>query len=289
MKTIYVTGSTGKAGQYIVQDLLENGYNVVGIDKNPPSDTGIVQPQDYTFKTADVTDFGQVLSSMQGCDAVIHMAAITNPVIAPEHEVFRVNMTSTWNILESAESLGITKIVLASSVNAIGAIFSKNVTTRPYFPIDELQPTFAEDAYSLGKWLGEEMAEAFVRRRPGKVQIASVRFHGLMDQKRQSELNAAPKRTGAYYSNAKHFWGWSDISESARACVLAIEANFEGHEAFFINNEDTSADEPTEELIKNVYPQAEIRKHMPGNSTAISIEKAKRILGWDPKTTWRDA
>ena len=81
----------------------------------------------------------------------------------------------------------------------------------------------------------------------------------------------------------------SDISESARACVLAIEANFEGHEAFFINNEDTSADEPTEELIKNVYPQAEIRKHMPGNSTAISIEKAKRILGWDPKTTWRDA
>ena len=43
------------------------------------------------------------------------------------------------------------------------------------------------------------------------------------------------------------------------------------------------------ELIKNVYPQAEIRKHMPGNSTAISIEKAKRILGWDPKTTWRDA
>ena len=131
MKTIYVTGSTGKAGQYIVQDLLDNGYNVVGIDKNPPSDTGIVQPQDYTFKTVDVTDFGQVLSSMQGCDAVIHMAAITNPVIAPEHEVFRVNMTSTWNILESAESLGITKIVLASSVNAIGAIFSKNVTARP--------------------------------------------------------------------------------------------------------------------------------------------------------------
>ena len=288
MKTVFITGATGRAGQYIVKDLLESGYDVIGVDQNPPDGTDI-HSQDYTFKTVDVTDFGQVFSSMKGCDAVIHMAAITNPIVAPEHQVFRVNMTSNWNVLEAAELLGIRKIVLASSVNAIGAIFSKNITPRPYFPIDELQPTFAEDAYSLGKWLCEEMAEAFVRRRPGKVQIASVRFHGLMDRKRQIELKAAPERTGAYDSNAKHFWGWSDITESARACVLAIEANFDGHEAFFINSKDTSADEPTEELIKHVYPNAKIHRRMPGNSTAISIDKAKKMLEWDPKTTWRDA
>jgi len=59
----------------------------------------------------------------------------------------------------------------------------------------------------LSKWLGEEMAEAFVRRRPGEVQIASMRFHGLMDSERQAALNAAPERSGAYGNNAKHFWG----------------------------------------------------------------------------------
>ncbi|HIF72672.1 MAG TPA: NAD(P)-dependent oxidoreductase [Dehalococcoidia bacterium] len=289
MTTVFVTGSTGRAGEYIIKDLLENGYDVVGVDKNPPGGTNAQRSQGYTFKTVDVTDYGQVISAMKGCDAVIHMAAIPNPIMAPEHEVFRVNMTSNWNVLEAAEVLGIEKIVMASSVNAVGAVFSKGINPRPYFPMDEEHPTFAEDAYSMGKWLGEEMAEAFARRRPGKVQIASMRFHGLMDRARQTELNAALERGGAYSNNARHFWGWSDIAESAHACTLAVKVDFGGHEAFFINNEDTSADEPTEELIKKVYPEAEIRTPMPGNATAISVEKAKRILGWQPKATWRDA
>lgn len=289
MTTVFVTGASGRAGEYIVKDLLEHGYDVVGADQNSPTDSRVNRVHGYTFKFVDVTDFGQVLSAMKGCDAVIHMAAITNPIIAPEHEVFRVNMMANWNVLEAAEVHGISKIVLASSVNAVGAIFSKGVTPRPYFPIDEEHPTFAEDAYSLGKWLGEEMGEAFVRRRPGEVQIASMRFHGLMDRERQSALNAAPEREGAYTGNAMHFWGWTDFAEAARACVLAIEVEFGGHEAFFLNGEDTSADEPTEELIRQVYPEAEIRTPMPGHATAISVEKAKRVLGWEPKVTWRDA
>jgi UDP-glucose 4-epimerase len=289
MTTVFVTGSTGRAGAYIVKDLLDHGYDVIGVDQTSSTDFRVNRVPGYTFKYVDVADFGQVLSAMKYCDAVIHMAAITNPVIAPEHEVFRVNMTGNWNVLEAAEVLGIEKIVLASSVNAVGAVFSKGITPRPYFPIDEEHPTFSEDAYSMGKWLGEEMGEAFARRRPGKVQIASMRFHGLMDRERQSDMNAAPERPGGMGHNAKHFWGWTDIAEAARACTLAIKVDFEGHEAFFINGEDTSADEPTEELIKKVYPEAEIRTPMPGNATAISVEKAKRMLGWEPKATWRDA
>ena len=289
MTTVFVTGATGRAGQFIVSDLLENGYNVVGVDQNSPTDTRQQRVPGYTFKFVDVTDFGQVLSAMKNCDAVIHMAAITNPIIAPEHEVFRVNMTGNWNVLEAAEIHGISKVVLASSVNAVGGVFSKGITPRPYFPMDEEHPTFAEDAYSQGKWIGEQMGDAFVRRRPGEVQIASMRFHGLMDRERQAALNAADERHGAYGTNAMHFWGWTDFAEAARACVLAIEVDFDGHEVFFINSEDTSADEPTEELIKKVYPEAEIRSPMPGNASAISVEKAKRLLGWQPKATWRDA
>jgi len=289
MTTVFVTGSTGKAGRYIVKDLLDNGYDVVGVDRIDPDGVGARRSKGYTFKIADVTDFGQVVSTMKGCDAVIHMAAIPNPRVGPEHEVFRVNMMANWNVLEAAEILGIGKIVMASSVNAVGAVFSKGITPRPYFPVDEDHPTFSEDSYSLSKWLGEEMADAFVRRRSGNVQIASMRFHGLMERERQAALNAEPEPRGGTEINAKHFWGWSDIEEAARACVLALEVDFGGHEAFFINGEDTSTDEPTESLVKSLYPDAEIRTPMPGNATAISVEKAKRLLGWEPKATWRDA
>jgi len=94
MTTVFVTGSTGKAGKYIVKDLLDNGYDVVGVgvDRNDPDGLGARRADGYTFKIADVTGFGQVVSAMKGCDAVIHMAAIPNPRIGPEHEVFRVNM-----------------------------------------------------------------------------------------------------------------------------------------------------------------------------------------------------
>ena len=61
------------------------------------------------FIRTDATDLGQMVAVMKGADAVIHMAAIPNPLIAPEHEVFRVNMTSDWNVLEAAEIHGDTQ------------------------------------------------------------------------------------------------------------------------------------------------------------------------------------
>ncbi|MBT6682962.1 MAG: NAD(P)-dependent oxidoreductase, partial [Chloroflexi bacterium] len=189
--------------------------------------------------------------------------------------------------LEAAEMHGISKIVMASSVNAVGAVFSKGLTPRPYFPIDEEQPTFAEDAYSQSKWLGEEMANAFVRRRPGELQIASMRFHGLLTQDRQGELRVRSD-DGAPDENApKHFWGWVDLDEAAVACRLAIEVDWDGHEAFFINAPDTSSTIPTIDLVREAYPDAEIKGDLEGFKSAISIEKARRILGWEPKVTWR--
>lgn len=289
MTTVFVTGSTGRAGDCIVADLLDHGYDVVGADQFPPAETIQGRPDGFKFIVVEATDFGQVVSAMKGCDAVIHMAANTGRRRGPEHETFRIGMESNWAVLEAAEIHGIEKVVMASSVNAIGAVFSKGINPRPYFPIDEEHPTFSEDAYSLSKWLGESMAEAFVRRLPGKLQIASMRFHSLLDRERQSLLNAAPEPRGRTESDAMHFWGWTDLAEAARACVLALEADFGGHEAFFINGEDTFADEATESLIKRAYPEAEIRTPMPGNATAISVDKAKRLLGWEPKATWRDA
>ena len=93
MTTVLVTGATGRAGQFIVNDLLENGYEVVGVDQNSPNDTRQHRVTGYTFKFVDVTDFGQVVSAMKNCDAVIHMAAITNPRIAVSYTHLRAHET----------------------------------------------------------------------------------------------------------------------------------------------------------------------------------------------------
>ncbi|MDP6822794.1 MAG: NAD(P)-dependent oxidoreductase [Dehalococcoidia bacterium] len=288
---VLVTGGAGLAGTAIADDLVSHGYEVVRADRSAPPDAPDTRGKagESAFKFVDTTDIGQVTSAMRGCDAVIHMAAITNPNIASEFEVFRVNMLSNWAVLESAEIHGVRKIVMASSVNAIGAVYSMDITSRPYFPIDEEQSTLAEDAYSQSKWLGEEMAEAFVRRRPGGVQIASMRFHALLTRERQAEMRSRVGEGMIDEKAPKHFWGWTDLEEAATACRLAIEKDWDGHEAFFINAPDTSANVPTIDLVREAYPDAEIRGDLEGYNSALSIEKARRVLGWNPRVAWREA
>ena len=285
MTKVLVTGGSGKMGQVIIQDLLANGYEVVSTDHKGPKST-----DGFEFIAADVTNADEALRVMEGCDKVIHMAAVPNPLIASEWEVLRVNTMSNWSVLEAAEKHGIYNIVMASSINAIGAAFSRNWMPRPYFPLDEEQGTLCQDSYAMSKWYGEIMADAFIRRNPGKMQIASMRFHWLGHKHEQLERknNGGPYLTNPMRRNGMDFWGYSDIEESASACRLALEKEWDGHEAFFINATDTFLEVPTEEAIAMAHPEAEIRSPLPGFTSAISPAKAKRILGWEQKSSWRD-
>ncbi len=275
---VVVTGGSGRAGRYIIPELVEHGHEVVNAD--------VVRREDVPgrFMYCDFTDYGQTLSTLRGAEAVVHMAAIPSPVMHPHEVVFRVNIMSTWNVLQAAEVLGINKLVLASSINAIGATYSLRAVPPLYFPIDEEHPTRAEESYSLSKWLGEQMADGFARKRP--VQIASFRFHALLDDARLQEFKKNPIVDPAGW--AKHFWGYTHLKDAARACRLAIEAQWTGHHAFFINASDTVLSIPTEEAIKKAYPGVPIRKNLAKYQSAIDPSKAKRVFGWEPLFSWRN-
>ncbi|MBI4306035.1 MAG: NAD-dependent epimerase/dehydratase family protein [Chloroflexi bacterium] len=276
---VVVTGGSGRLGQYVVSELLRAGYQVVNADR-APGPAG-----DAPFIRIDATDFGDVVSALAGADAVIHLAAIPSPTQDPEYRVFALNMQADWNVLEAAQVHGVRKLVMASSVNAVGAVFSKSLVPPLYFPIDEEHPTRAEDAYSQSKWLGEELARGFCRRR--EVQIASMRFHGLWDHAQQRTHKANP-HTDPGGRPAMHFWGWLDRWDAARACRLAIELDWTGHKAFFLNASDTTLTIPTEEAIGRVYPGVPLRRPLPGFSAAIDVSHAERVLGWRPERSWRD-
>ncbi len=286
---VLVTGGSGLAGSHITPLLLGAGHEVVSVDTRPPDGgfPGVGQTTGARYVQVDTTDYGQVVAVTKGVDAVVHLAAIPNPLWRPEHEVFRVNMLSNWNVLEAAELHGVPKVVMASSINAIGGSFWER-QPREYFPFDEQMPTKAADAYAQSKWLGEEMAQAFCRRRP--MQVASLRYHGLWSRERQADWNAgAEKGSQDAERYARNYWSWVDLDEAAMAAVSAIEKDWAGHEAFFIQADDSVATTPTEELLDRWYPEAERKTRIPGFGSPISNEKAKRVLGWFPRVTWRDA
>ena len=116
---IIVTGGSARAGRFIIQEMVSHGYDVVNADITSGPDQGA------RFVAVDVIAFGQVVTVTKGAAAIIHMDAIPDQLMTPEHEVFLVNMVSNWNVREAAEIHDIPKLPLASSVNAIGAVFSK--------------------------------------------------------------------------------------------------------------------------------------------------------------------
>lgn len=222
---VLLTGGSGIVGHYVIDELYRHGYEVVNADlvrfgnlghsgtAGASQSTAIrlraTWPQLPAFYEVDVTNYGQVISSMDGCEAVIALAACPSAEYYTEEFVFATNTVSMWNVCRAAEQLGIRRVILGSSYNAIGAMGTaarwtpKEVKPPPYFPIDDKQGTRSEDPYSVAKWVGEQVADAFARRNPEQ-QIASMRFNGMWDDERLREIAADP--VSDPWTRCQGFW-----------------------------------------------------------------------------------
>ncbi|MBT5885479.1 MAG: NAD(P)-dependent oxidoreductase [Planctomycetaceae bacterium] len=307
---VFVTGGSGIVGHYVIDELYKQGHTVVNADKVPLTNdlrhsgtTGqyasasaavglrINWPRIPNFFEVDVTDYGQVISAMDGCDAVIALASRPSASCYVEEDVVRTNTMSMWNICRAAEQLMIHQLVLGSSYNAIGAMgtaqrWEANQVKPPeYFPLDQHSTTRAEDPYSISKWLGEEIGDAFARRNP-QMALASMRFNGMWDDQYFEQLRANPISDA--WTRCQGFWTYVHIRDAARACVVAItNRNWLGHHRFFINAEDTMLAIPTLEALATVYPDVPLNTTMPEFTSPISTQYVTDIIGWKPEYSWR--
>jgi UDP-glucose 4-epimerase len=245
-----------------------------------------------TFFEVEISDYGQVISAMDGCDAVISLASRPSASNYVEEDVVRTNTMSMWNVCRAAEQLKVKRVALGSSYNSVGAmgtaaLWAPNAVKPPeYFPLDENTYTRSEDPYSIAKWLGEEIGEAFSRRSPW-MAIASMRFNGMWDDGYFTHLQANPITDP--WTRCQGFWTYLHIRDAARACVQSVvNENWNGHHRFFLNAKDTMINIPTMEAIKTVYPDVPLNKEFEGFEAPLSIENVKDVIGWEPIYSWRD-
>jgi UDP-glucose 4-epimerase len=267
---IAVTGGSGRVGQAIVAGALRQGHGVVSIDRTPPAD--LQEQENLQFLQADIQDYAQLLSAFEGCDALIHMAAIPTAFKDPDHMVHNNNVVGSYNALRAAIERGIMRICQASSVNAIGLSYSR-APRFDYFPIDEEHPNYTEEPYGLSKWICEQQAATFARRYEG-IRVASMRFHWVVpDRATAGALFNAP-------NSEKHLWGYTLYDAAARACLLSLTAAYQGHEAFYVVAPDTTIDVPSLELAKRFFPGVRIQGDLSGNRSFFNSAKAERLLRW---------
>jgi nucleoside-diphosphate-sugar epimerase len=139
-RTILVTGGSGFIGSYILRALAERGDQVVSLDVRPPGPEAawLLKPVAAGIRAVQggVDSWSSVVAAVQTYqpDAIIHAAAITNPVLLSKQPelALRVMVEGSFNVLEAARIFGIGRVVYLSSIGVLPAV--------QYQPIDTNHP-----------------------------------------------------------------------------------------------------------------------------------------------------
>ncbi|MBB2947825.1 nucleoside-diphosphate-sugar epimerase [Actinoplanes lutulentus] len=281
MPRIAVTGGSGKLGRAVVKELLQHGFEVHNLDLAPPRES--LAP----YTRVELTDYGQVLGALTGVDdryssvdAVVHLAAIPGPGMAPNATTFANNITSSYNVFAAARTAGIKRVVWASSETLLGLPFD---SPPPYLPVDEEYAARPETSYSLAKHLDEQMAAQFCRWDP-ELTMTGLRFSNVMEP---GDYAAFPGFDADPRQRIWNLWGYIDARDGAQAVRLALGYDQPGLEVFVIANADTVMSRRTADLAAEYFPDVPVTRELGEHETLLSIEKARRLLGYTPEHSWR--
>ena len=148
---VLVTGAAGRIGRRVAQALREEGYGVRSFDRRAS------EAEDHW--PGSVLDATRVRDAVQGCDAVVHLAAIPNDRMGLEDDIMATNVLGTWHVLQGAAESGVKRVVYFSSIQAIGLTGSER--SPDYLPVDDAHPRYPPRPYSLSKGMAEEMCRYF--------------------------------------------------------------------------------------------------------------------------------
>jgi nucleoside-diphosphate-sugar epimerase len=280
---VAVTGGSGKLGRAVVAEFVEHGHDVLNLDLVPPRVT--LAP----YTRVDLTDYGQTVAALtavddrhDGVDAVVHLAAIPGPGVVTNATTFANNVPATYNVFAAARAAGIRTVVWASSETLLGLPFT---TPPPYIPVDEEYAARPETTYALGKHLDEAMAAQFCRWDP-ELTMIGLRFSNVMEP---ADYAAFPGFDADPRLRSWNLWSYIDARDGAQAVRLALDYRVPGLEVFIIANADTVMTTPTTDLARAVFPDVPVRHELGRHETLLSIDKARRLLGYEPRHGWRDA
>ena len=294
MSRIFVTGGSGRLGRSVVAGLALAGHDVVSVDREEVP-AGLL-PAGVVQETADLLAPGEAARLIRAAkpDAVIHLAAIAVPFSAPEDVIFGTNTRLAFAVISAATELGVPKIVTASSPTVLGYGCPAG-WLPPSFPLDERTPPKPWNAYALSKLIAEQTVQMFAAAQGEKIRYAAFRPCFVISPE---EWEGAPTQQGHTLAerladpalSAPALFNYVDARDVADFLDVLLQRmeDIPNGETFFVGAADALATAPLAELMPRFLPgSAALSAGLTGTSPAFSIAKARELLGWQPKRTWR--
>ena len=147
MSNILITGACGFIGSHLTELCIKRGYNVIAFDRyNSDNNIGWLEHSPYKNDLevilGDIRDYDSVYKAVDGCDIVIHLAALIGipySYVSPMAYI-KTNVEGTYNILEASKNLSVDQTLVTSTSETYG--------TAQYTPMDESHPQVAQSPYS---------------------------------------------------------------------------------------------------------------------------------------------
>lgn len=264
---VLVTGAGGRLGTRVVSHLSAR-HDIIAADVRPRPDC----------VTLDVRDQQAVLAATQDVAAVIHLAGLDYDAGAAPVDLIDVNVRGTVTVLEACRYRGIEKVVICSSVAALGLHERRSEWSALSLPITEEHPMHPVEAYSVSKAMVEIAARASAHdvRSVLCIRPVAIVFPGKEDVFRDDML-------GEVHS-LRDFVAADDV---ARALELYLDSDLQGYECVNLASDDSVTECPTLEWFATAFPGfsgAVDRDHYLANPVAslYSNDKAKKLLNWYP-------
>ena len=291
---VLVTGGSGLLGSYVVAECAKHAQVSV-LDLSPPA-------RDLPFHRVDITDRDAVAAAMVGQDAIIHLAALDQAVVASEQRFFEVNVMGVWNVLAAAEEVGVKRAVICSSVAAVAL---SRAFPPQYLPVDVSHPLQPTVAYGLSKQIAEAVGRSIARR--GSMSVCALRPTWVVHPEFTYDIarKVATEDGGKAPPAASHPSWRADHEplipsrtfvtpdDAARAFRMALEAETGPFDAFFVTAKDGFSPLPTVEAVRRSFGvDPEVRD--PGlfesdpHASLYDIRRTREHLGWEPQERWAD-
>jgi nucleoside-diphosphate-sugar epimerase len=264
---ILVTGCKGLIGRAVVHRLEAEGDGVIGFDRADGD---------------DILDIAALTRAAQGCDGIVHLAALLGRPGETDADIMTVNVTGTWNVLAAAKAAGVARVINFSSVNALG-IFSGN-GTPDYLPIDDAHPPRPTTAYGISKRLGEELCRCFTLQ--SGITTICIRPPWVCDAAmKQREMARRDADPAAEWTPFWEYGAWIDVRDLADAVIAALRCPDPGHATALVIAGDMASPASARAMARRLLPDTPWQG--PDEAPAlVRCDVARDILGWAPRFRW---
>jgi nucleoside-diphosphate-sugar epimerase len=276
---VLVTGATGKLGTAVCHALLGSGFEVCATDRRHARDFPV------KVELGDLCDELFVYRALEGARAVVHLGNHPNAFIGlSPQRLLAENMAMNANVFRAAVDLGLKTIVFSSSVQvtlprhqpAGGPPYS-----IPYLPLDGALPQNpGSNAYAQSKEFAERLLQLLVEADP-TLSATAIRFPMLVGEwlvRRFSSARRMPLEFVDFTEGTAHLF----LEDAGRIVADVLDRSLAGYHQYFPAQTMDLRGYPLSELVRERYPNVELRCPLESMQSLIDVSSITRDLGWTP-------